>query len=429
LAKKKGAEKPQRQLTRRQLSQHQKQQRRQRIVFISGITVVAVVVLLIIFGWLMGEYMPLRATVIKVGEHEYSMGYYIDRIKYEAEMRQSEDIASIASYAISNIENAALFMKGAEGLGITVSNDEAREALETAGAEVDDITIDDKKLEILSQRVVEEYITPLFPVSDNQVNINVMFLENESRALEVRDKLLNSGNFTALVEEYSLDANTRDQKGQVGWHTIEMLDVWLGTSVPGSFAAGAEIGEISPPLYDDAVSKPFGYWLINVLEKTPEEEATIQGILLGSKEEALEVRSRIETTDNLTALIQEVSQHTSSKSMDGKIGPIVRGDMNNQAIDDYVFDENVEFGVWSEPIIEVNIATKGGYWLVEVVDKDEDHAVSEMDINYQVNEFYSNWVSSLKTQWEAVVDHSYLTPERVQWAVDKVRASLNLPKG
>jgi len=78
LAKKKKAEKPQREFTRRQLSHLQKQRRRQRIIFYGGISVIAAVVIIILVGWVVGEYIPVHRTVIKVNDTEFSMSYYID---------------------------------------------------------------------------------------------------------------------------------------------------------------------------------------------------------------------------------------------------------------------------------------------------------------------------------------------------------------
>jgi hypothetical protein len=54
--KKRKAEKPPREYTRRQLSQFQRQKRRQRIVFITGVSIIAAIVLIVLVGWFIGEY-------------------------------------------------------------------------------------------------------------------------------------------------------------------------------------------------------------------------------------------------------------------------------------------------------------------------------------------------------------------------------------
>jgi parvulin-like peptidyl-prolyl isomerase len=421
LAKKKTTEKPQRQLTRRQLSHYKKQKRRQRFIFIGGIAVIAVVVLLILGGWLAGEYIPRHATVIKVGDYEYNTQYYIDAVKYYVNLTGS-DAMTISSSAITQIENNTLVMIDAAEKGISVEDEEARELLDAYEIEVNKASIDIIKAQLLSQKVREEYFTEQVPVSDNQVNIRVMLLENERQAAEIRGRLQGSENFTSLAEEFSLHASTNATGGEVGWHPKEIIEEALGTSVPGDFAFSAETGALSEPLYDENISKKTGYWLINVQEKT-EEGAKLKVILLGSEEEAEDVRAQIDTSENVTALIEEYSQHATSRTKGGEMGPVTEGAMS-EGFDAYVFDENVETGVWSQPIRDNTVSTTGGYWLVEVIDKDDDREISEEDRETLADNAYYDWANNLMTRYEGSIDITNLTLERIQWAIEKVEEEL-----
>jgi parvulin-like peptidyl-prolyl isomerase len=425
LAKKKTADKPQRQLTRRQLSQHQKQRRRQRFIFIGGITVVAAIVILIFVGWLTSSYLPLRKTVITVDKYKYDMQYYIDTIEFYSKMTGQTSISTVANSAITQIENNALLMLGAEALGISVEDAEARELLETSGMEINDATLDFIKTQLLYEKVRNEYFAAQVPVSASQVNIRVMLLESESQAEEIRERLLASDNFTGLAEEYSLDVSTREDKGEVGWHPKDVLTdkAMLDLSVPGDYAFEAAAGSLSQPLYDENEEKQVGYWLVNVLERPTEEGANIKVILLGSEDEANYVRSQIETTDNLTALIEEYSQDTTSKDSGGLITAVMRGQMND-VVDSYIFDEDPEMGVWSEPLRDDTVSTTGGYWLVEVIDRDDDREISEEDKEMLTSKLYNDWYSGLQEQYAEVVDHSYLSFDDVQWAIEKAQKDL-----
>ena len=425
MAKKKTTDKPQRQLTRRQLSQYQKQKRRQRFIFIGGIVIVAVIVVLIFAGWLTSEYLPLRKTVITVDKYEYNMQYYIDTIKLYSRVTGQTSVQTVANTVITQIENDALVMLGAEELGISVEDDEVRELLEESETEITDVILDLTKVQLMQERVRSEYLAKQVPASASQVNIRVMLLDSESQAEEIRERLLGSDNFSSMVEEFSLHESTKADKGEVGWHPEDVLTDTgiLNLAVPGEYAFGAEAGSISQPLYDEDRSKQAGYWLVNVIEKPTEAGANIQVILLGSEDEAKDIRSQIDTTENLTALIEEHSQHASSRTSGGMVTAITEGEMSD-VIDSYVFDEDVAMGVWSEPLRDDTVSTTGGYWLVEVIDKDDDREISEEDNQRLVSKLYSEWYSGLRESYKDVINHDYLTLEEIQWAIEKAQKDL-----
>ncbi len=118
-------------------------------------------------------------------------------------------------------------------------------------------------------------------------------------------------------------------------------------------------------------------------------------------------------------MVEEFSQHQDSKERGGEFGLVNKGSIN-EAIDDYVFGEDVEFNTWSEPLRDDTVTTTGGYWLVQVLDKDDDRELSDEDRNYLIGKAYDDWVNSLWMQAVAYINHTYLTPEKIQWAVDRV---------
>ena len=427
MAKKKKTEKPARQLTRRQLSHYQQQRRRQRIVFMGGIAIIAVVVLIVLVGWFMGEYLPLKETVIAIEDVEFDMGYYIDALKYYTNVyyggeASPEDVPNLTNSVTNLIQDNSLIIWGAATLGIKVSDDEAKNTLKTLDIEVNDASMDIIKAQILDGRLRDSYFAEQIPASDNQVNIMVMLLESESQAAEMIDRLQGSDNFSALAEEYSLHSSKVD-KGEIGWHPRDALVNLLSSFVPGNFAFSSHAGALSEPLYDKNKSKQVGYWLINVLEKPSETSAQVQGILLGSEEEAKDVRAKLEVTDNLTGLIEEFSQHQESKEREGHLGLINKG-TTSEAVNSYVFSENATIGAWSEPLRDETVTTIGGYWLVKVLDKDDNKEISEEDREYLLNKVYSDWIYMLRMQKIAFINIAPLTPEKIQWAVEKVQQSL-----
>ena len=420
--KRKKAEKPPRELTRRQLSHHQQQKRRQRIIFGGGVFIIAAVVLIVLVGWFIAEYRPLHQTVIRVNDTEYDMGYYIDALRLSGEGQPVEYIQSLADSVVREIEQNELIGQGALTLGISVSDDEVKKELEGSDIPVNDATLDLVRGQMLIDRLYNEYFKPQVPVSDKQVHIMAMLLESESQAAEVRTRLQNSENFTSLAEEFSLDYYSKSSKGDLGWHPESILAEALGSSVPGEYAFGSEIGVLSQPRYDEEISKGIGYWLVRILERedVPDvEDAQVQAILLGSEEEALDVRARLEAGEDLATLAEEISQFEESRKQGGELGVVSKGEMS-PALDEFVFNPDVETGTLSEPIRDDTVITQGGYWLIKVLDKDDDRQLESKDHDFLIAKAFDEWASLLWFDPSNDVDDSYLDSERKMWAIEQV---------
>ena len=97
MAKKKGIEKPKREMTRRQLSMWQKQQRRHRIIKFAGFGVLAAAIVLVLVGLFVGEVLPRNRTVIRVYDAKFSAGYYLDSMKIAGMLQQTDSLDSLAS--------------------------------------------------------------------------------------------------------------------------------------------------------------------------------------------------------------------------------------------------------------------------------------------------------------------------------------------
>ena len=425
MAKKKKLRKPPREYTRRQLSQFQRQKRRQRIVFISGVSIIAAIVLIVVLGWFLYEFRPLHQTVIRVNDTSFSAGYYVDALKIVSVDQPPAYISSVAANLAREIEQNELMRQGAWKLGITVDDDEVKAAIEGSAIPVNDASLDFTRIQLLRQKLYDEYFKFQVPESMEQVYIMAILLESESQALEIRDRLENSENFTSLAEEFALDYYAKNvNQGDYGWHPeVIFSERYLGSPVAVEYAFSAEPGTLSQPLYDEEKSKQLGYWLINVVDTEYEEEALIQALYLSSEEEADAIKVRLEAGDNLTALATEYSDYSPSRDQGGELGMVAAGDITD-AFDAYAFDPEVEIGVWSEPIRDDELWTQGGYWLIKIVDKDDDRELDEEDRNYLLNNAYNDWVSSLWLEAATGIDDISLTPEVMQWAIDRVSKGL-----
>ncbi len=440
MAKKKREEKP-REYTKRQLSHFQKQKRRQRFFFIGGVSIIVAIILIVLLGWFLAEYRPMHRTLIKVNDAEFDTGYYIDLLKIYAVANSNQQIGldqllqQISSGLTNNIAQNELIKQAAEPLGITISDEEIRQTMEDPDQKVPDAYIDLLRIEQLEKRLKDEYFSNQVPASDNQVHMMTMMVEDEGVALEVQGKLLNGDNFTALNEQYAQNYYSKSvNKGDYGWHPASVLEEQTGTLIPIDFAFGAEPGAVSPPLADNATYKQLGYWLINVYDRPSDNETMVQALLLSNKDIAADVKARLESGDNLSALADEFSQYSTSKEKHGDLGLYTRPESANTTLvsavfDGYIFGAATEIGKWSEPLRDTSYWTQGGYWVVRVIDKENDRELSSEDRTNLINKAYSDWLNGLWLEYVAAIDTSGFTEDTEAWAIERAKKDLQTVGG
>ena len=425
---KKKAEKPGRKFTKHQLSRWQKQKRRQRIILIVGISVIAAVSGVIGRGWYINEYQPMRETVIRVNDTEFNMKYYVNMLEvygkiYEQVYGQDQTASympSLADEVVTIIERNELIRQAAMELGIVVSDSEVDEELRSRepplGGEFREIV----RAELILERLREEYSDKQVPVSAEQRNIMAMFLESESQAIEVRARLVEGEDFGKLAGELSLDNLSRTENGDLGWHPEGILSERMGLSMPEDYAFSAEVGVLSQPLYDETRTKDVGYWLAEVLGKDEDEQGelfNVQVMLLGSEKEAQDVVARLESGEDFAALAEELSQHAASKEDGGDLGWLAPEEIY-VLLEDFVL--NSETGVLSEPVRDEMVVTEGGYWLVKVLDKEDNRQISEDDREFLKAKALEKWASSVWDNPENEVE-IYLDSEKKAWAIERAK--------
>ena len=425
MAKKK-VKKPHREATKRQLSQWQRQKRRQRIILGFGIFIIVAVLGIVGAGvytkWYIAEYKPLRQTVITVNDTEFNMDYYIKMLKVYGEGQPSYYMYYLADEVVRYIEQNELIRQGAMELGISVSDAEVNEKLKSLDLPLKQSYKDIFRAELLVSKLLDEYFEQEVPVSAEQRHVMAMLMESESQAIEVRARLEDGESFADIAGELSVEGVSKNKEGDLGWHPKDILTVLLGTSIPEEYTFESEVGVLSQPLYDETITKEVGYWLIKVLEREEESgEAHIQAILLGSQEEAQDVRDSLEASEDFDKdfadLAKELSQHDASKEDGGDLDWLAPGIMSS-AFDEFAFNAEIELGTLSEPIRDDTVITKGGYWLLEVVAEDEDRQIEDDDRDLLKGKLLNEWVSGLWDDPENKVE-SYLDDEKKWWAVER----------
>jgi len=416
LAKKKVG-KPQREVTRRQLSQWQRQKRRQRIILGSGIFIIFAVLGIVGAGvysqWYIPEYKPLHQTVIRVNDAEFDMNYYIKMLKYYGQGMPIQYMYNLADEVVTIIERNELIRQGALKLGISVSKDAVDEELKSYDLPLSEDYRDVVRMELLASKLRDEYFEQKVPLFAEHRHILAMFLESDSQATEVRASLEAGEDFTKLASQLSLESLSKIGEGDLGWRPKGALTALLNTSIPDEYAFSSEVGVLSQPIYDEAKTKSLGYWIIKVLERNEEpEQAHVQVILLGSEEEAQEVRARLENGEKFADLAQEFSQHDMSKENGGDLGWLTPN-MMSSTVDEFVFNTELEL---SQPLRDEIVRTRGGYWLVKVMGIEDNKQIEEDDRELLKAKALNEWVSALWDDPDNKVD-SYLDDEKKGWAI------------
>ncbi len=417
MAKKK-VEKPKREVTKRQLSHWQWQRRRQRIILGLGIFIVAAVLGIMGAGWYIAYYQPLHQTVVRVNNTEFNMDYYIKMLKFYGEGQPIQYMDALADEVVVVIGRNELVRQGALKLGISVSDRAVDEKLKSYDPPLSKDYRDIARTGLLISKLLDRHFEQEVPVFAEQRHIMAMFLESESQATEVRTRVEAGEDLAELAGELSLDGLSKDEKGDLSWHPEDVLAELLATSVPGEYAFGSEVGVLSQPIYDETKTKGIGYWIIKVLERKQEpEEVHIQAILLGSEKEAQDVRARLEAGEDFTTLAQELSQHEATKENGGDLGWLRPG-MMSSAFDEFAFNPDLELETLSEPIRDDTVVTRGGYRLLEVLDKEDNKQISDDDRNLLKTKALDGWVLSLWYDPGYEVS-SYLKDEMREWAIEK----------
>jgi parvulin-like peptidyl-prolyl isomerase len=333
-------------------------------------------------------------------------------------------VYSMASSLVTSIQTSELVRQEALKLGISVSDEELAAKINEQFASYDpsllktyhDVIRDTVRTQMLQDKLLSDYFDQQVPQSAEQRHIMAMFLESQSQANELKGRLEGGELFSELTAELCLDSYCKSQDGDLGWHPREMLPQLINSPVLADSAFGAEVGVISQPVYEEAKLKPLGYWLIELEFVDAEVDyAELKVILLGSEEEASEVRARLEDGEDFAALAAELSQHADSKENGGELKVDAR-ELFSEAFDEFVFDPELEPGTISQPIKDDTVVTEGGYWLIKVAEADYDRPIDEADRDTLKRDALNRWVEGLPDDPDNTVE-SYLDEEKTNWAV------------
>jgi len=355
--------------TKHQITRWEREKRLSRIIGIVTGVVIAVV-LGIIGYWVYSEQvMPYQQTVIKVNDKSFNMDYYIKMLDLYTK-GQSSDITKFYTDVVAQaIPQGTAIIDGAQSANITVSDDEITKELEQMKLSRDVAAIDMAKTRVIARKYSEQQCIPNLPGPVDQVEAQAMFLETKSMAEDRRQRLLLGDNFSSMAAMLSLDTVTQGKKGYLGWVPRGYEDLALGSlkdSVLKNALFNLDVKTISEPIYDENMGKPFGYWVLEVLEKDNDKGVHGRGILFSSKDDADKVRPMLAAGGSWDDLAKQYSQHEASRDKGGDLGWIVPGMDKNQL---GRILASLDVKTISPVTRDDSLQTKGGYWIVQVLDK------------------------------------------------------------
>jgi len=405
LAKKQKKVKPREVPTKRQLSKWQRQTKIRRIIIIATAVFLGGILGYVGYSYYNGQIKPLREVVIEVNDNSFNMDYYVKLLDAQTRDMEPNYVYYMVDQVVRYIEDAELMKQGANSLGIVVTTQEIDEEINKNELPNDKVYRDMIATSLLGEKLLEDYFGSQLPDTMEQAHIQVMLVESKEVANSVITKIGDNEDFATLVGEFSCNPQLG---GDWGWLPKELMP----NTLIADAAFSLEPGEVSQPIYDESATKSVGYWLIEVTDKD-EEGINARAILLGSEQEAQEVKAKLDSGEDFAQLAEEYSQHEASKDDGGNLGWLKKGDMSG-TFDDLAF--GLPLNEVSNPVKDESAQTKGGCWIVKVVEKGEHELGEEVKKMLTSNDF-AEW---LQEQKESSVINNYLDEEKKSWAIEKV---------
>lgn len=383
--------------------------RMRRIVIIAAAVFLAGLVSWVGYGVYNDRVAPWREVVIKVNDASFTMGYYVDMLDaYTGEETDPSFIYYMADIVADTIIDVEVMRQQAKKeLGIEVSRQEIEAELKERELP-DDKVYRDIIGSLLLEEKLEDYFDSQLPDKMEQAHVQVMLVESEQVADAAMTAIQAGGNFTALVDEFSCQPQT---KGDLGWLPRELMP----NTIIGEAAFNITVGDIGQPIYDETAIKSIGYWLIEIdaIDEEDEAEVKARAMLLGNKAEAERIRAEL-VGGNFTSLAEQYSQHE-SKTEGGELGWLKKGDVGSEAFDEVAF--NLTPNEVSEPVRDESVQTIGGYWILEVIDRDSQRKL-EGEAREGLTE--RDWIASFEKWKEESSIENRMDPDKQYWAISEV---------
>jgi parvulin-like peptidyl-prolyl isomerase len=431
---KKKIEKPQREMTKRQLSHWQKESRLQRFTMIGGIIIILAILIVVGTGLYMNKYRPFHEVVIKVGDTEYTMDYYINMLAfYGTAMGNPQYIQYMADSVVQIIEENKILQEQAALLDppVTVSDDEIAKYIKDNKLTSDQTRKDAVHAELLAGKLKDYFdknaTSDTVPTSTEQRVVLAMFLESQSKLNEVQTALNNGGDFHQLATDNSMETTSKDKGGDFGPVPKGVLPSILGNTgdtVLEDKVFGSDVTANSLISVEDKnQSKDIGYWLLEVTEtNSSTNQVHLKAMLLGSDEQAKDIKAQLDSGADFVTLAKANSLDSRISTNSGDFGFISKGTVGSDTVDDLLFPSDsskaLPLNKFTDPVRDTTQTTSGGYWLIKVTEIQSDSVISTDNRTILINNKVQTWENKVWTDNQSKVQ-TLLTDEQKAYAIQQ----------
>jgi hypothetical protein len=264
------------------------QRRRWTGVIIASV-VIAIILIIVGVGWYLAYGANYGRTVITVDDISLRMSYFLKRI--EAAGNDPMDM-------LTTLTKEEIIKLEAPKYGIKVTPEDIDQQLRiTAGGASGNITeaefkewyrqqlnetglSDSEYREITATSIMAsdlfQYVASGMSTIVEQVHLNVIWLATEEDANKVKARWEAGESFADLAKELSMDANSRDKGGDLGW-------------VPRGVAYNGMYDDVVFSLGTDNVSDPQAYYDTSVTDTTSPAYETFYLFMVSEKADARQV--------------------------------------------------------------------------------------------------------------------------------------------
>ena len=407
----------------KRLNSEQRQKRMRRII----IPVISVVIIaaVSIAGWAYYNFQvkPYNQSVIRVNDVTFDMRYYINALEVfygnvptsalndYADYGEPE-IESFANYVEEQIMQNEIIRQGSLALGVQIEDSAIEAKLKESNMPVTDERVD----LLMVQELVEKQVPSIQP----QVNAQAILLESENVAQEAIARLQAGDSFEQVANSLSKIPDYKIINGDLGWVTGREADLTVDSTKFGDIVLGTNAGVLSSPVYDDSVTKLYGYWVMKVVDKndatdTHSVEVHIKGILVGNEQEAYDLIDRLNAGADIDELAKEYSELAGAAEGGADLGWM----SEIQDVGDFNVLFDLPVNEISAPISDNQTETKGGYWVFNVLEKDDNRALTTAQKNMLDNDLINRCTAELEKDPNYNVE-SLLTEEMRVFAINEV---------
>ncbi len=400
---------------------------RQMIIFALVLVIVAAVSL---SGWCIYTYKakPYDQAVVRVNGVTFNMRYFVNTLKiYYGTVPSSAlfdtssatdktifgdtEIEQFASFVEHQIEQAEIIKQGSLALGVSIERNQIEAELKKSGTPITP--------ENMNIMMAQELMKKQVPAAQPQAHIQALLLESESAAQTAVNRLEAGETFYQLANEISKIPTGKISNGDLGWMTAREINLKVGSTKFGDLAIRTNSGVLSGPTYDDTISKQLGYWVMKVVEKigaTNDASAQVhaQGILLGSEEEAKAVIDQLNGGADINELAKQLSQQIGAKDNGAEFGWMFQGQTAANLDALFSLPVNTVYG----PISDNQIETRGGFWVFNVLEKNDNLALTTDQQSLLEKDLLDRFTGELQKDPNYKVEN-LLTPEKRDFALNE----------